>query len=342
MFLANFGIALILVIVLALLPYALAGAVGTVLFTVVLPYVAAAVFFGGFIYRVLLWARSPVPFRIPTACGQEKSLPWIKRDRLESPFTPLEAVGRMALEVVLFRSLFRNSRMEMTGGRPVYSGMKWLWIFGLIFHISFLVIVLRHLRFFTEPVFSWVNGISALDGFFEIGLPALYLTDVFFLLGVGFVLVRRIVIPKIRYISLVADYFAGLLLAAIALSGVLMRYFYPVDIQNIKMLSLGWVTFSPAAGSGIGALFSAHLFLVCVFLAWFPFSKLMHAGGVFLSPTRNLANDSRARRHVNPWNAPVKVHTYEEYEEEFRGQMQESGLPVDAPETAGTDKAEQV
>ena len=76
-------------------------------------------------------------------------------------------------------------------------------------------------------------------------------------------------------------------------------------------------------------IFYLHLFLVSFLLAYFPMSKLVHMGGVFLSPTRNLANDSRMRRHVNPWNYPVKVHTYEEYEDEFREKMKAAGIPVD-------------
>jgi len=64
-------------------------------------------------------------------------------------------------------------------------------------------------------------------------------------------------------------------------------------------------------------------------MVFIPMSKLMHMAGVFLSPTRNLANDNRMNRHVNPWNAPVKVHTYEEYEDEFRDKMKLAGLPVD-------------
>ncbi len=80
---------------------------------------------------------------------------------------------------------------------------------------------------------------------------------------------------------------------------------------------------------GIGSIFFVHLFLVCCLAAYFPFSKLMHLGGVFLSPTRNLPNNSRAVRHVNPWNPEVKFHTYEEYEDDFRVKMKEAGIPVD-------------
>jgi hypothetical protein len=77
-----------------------------------------------------------------------------------------------------------------------------------------------------------------------------------------------------------------------------------------------------------------------VLLAYFPFSKLMHFGGIFLSPTRNLTTNSRAVRHINPWNYPVQIHSYEEYEEEFREKMVDVGLPVDKPlESAAQDKA---
>jgi hypothetical protein len=102
-----------------------------------------------------------------------------------------------------------------------------------------------------------------------------------------------------------------------------------VDLLGVKELSLGWIGFHPVVPKGVGLSFYVHLFLVSVLLAYFPMSKLMHMGGVFLSPTRNLANNSRRRRHINPWNYPVKVHTYEEYEDEFREKMKAAGLPVE-------------
>jgi hypothetical protein len=92
---------------------------------------------------------------------------------------------------------------------------------------------------------------------------------------------------------------------------------------------MGLISLSPIIPEGIGSLFYAHLFLICTLLMYFPFSKLMHMGGVFLSPTRNMANDSRIVRHINPWNYPVHVHTYEEYEDDFREKMKKAGLPVE-------------
>ena len=66
------------------------------LFGVVFPYLAFAVFLGGFIYRVTNWAKSPVPFRVPTTSGQGKSLDWVKQDKLDCPATFWQVVGRMA------------------------------------------------------------------------------------------------------------------------------------------------------------------------------------------------------------------------------------------------------
>jgi nitrate reductase gamma subunit len=111
-----------------------------------------------------------------------------------------------------------------------------------------------------------------------------------------------------------------------------MRYFTKVDIMGVKTFTMGLATFHWTIPEGVGGLFYAHLFLVSILFAYFPISKLMHLGGVFLSPTRNMANNTRAVRHVNPWNYDVKTHTYEEYEDHFRDKMIDAGLPVEKEE----------
>ena len=113
-----------------------------------------------------------------------------------------------------------------------------------------------------------------------------------------------------------------------------MRHFFKTDVERVKESIMGLVSFRPVVSAHLGAFFYVHLFLVSVLVAYFPFSKLMHGAGVFLSPTRNLKNDSRMRRHVNPWGYPVKVHTYREYEDEFREAMIEAGIPVENEEKA--------
>ncbi len=304
------------------------------LFGVIVPYLAVLMFVVGFCCRVLNWAKSAVPFAIPTTCGQQESLPWIKQAKLENPSSKPWVIGRMALEILCFRSLFRNTKIDYSSDGPTlrFSSSKWLWMGGLAFHYSFLVIAVRHMRFFTEPVPFGVELLDKLDGILQLGVPALYVTDMLFVGAVTFLFLRRVVIPQVRYVSLVNDFFPLFLILAIGITGMLMRYFIRVDIIGIKELAMGLVTFRPVTPDGIGVIFYIHLFLVCVLLAYFPMSKLMHMGGVFLSPTRNMVACTRKYRHVSPWQYQnVQYHTYAEYEDEFRERMVEAGLPVDKP-----------
>ena len=302
------------------------------LFGVAIPYLALLIFLVGFIIKVVGWAKSPVPFSIQTTCGQGKSLDFIKHNRLEAPQTNSEVVARMALEILTFRSLFRNTKAEIHNGPHLsYESSKWLWIFALIFHYSFAVIIIRHTRMFLNPVPEFISWLEWGDGIFQVGSPTWYMTDVLIVLGVCYLFGRRIWNRNVRYISLANDFFPLVLIFAIAVTGILMRYFLrtDIDIVNIKTLAVGLVTFQPTIGAEIGAIFYIHLFLVCVLLVYFPFSKLMHLGGVFLSPTRNLKNNSRAVRYENPWNPEIKPHAYSAYEDEFREFMVDAEIPVE-------------
>jgi len=304
------------------------------LFAVVIPYAAAIVFLVGVVRRIAIWASAPVPFRIPTTCGQQHSLPWIPSGRLDNPHSALGVFGRMALEILCFRSLFRNTRTDLNAGPAlVYGSDKWLWLGALAFHWSLWIIVIRHLRFFLEPEPRWILSIRSLDGFFQIGMPVLFATDALIVAALIYLFARRLWDRKLRYITLAADYFVLLLIGAIAATGLLMRHIYKVDLQQIKDLAMNLARFHPSMPQGVGLIFYIHLFLASALLAYFPFSKLMHMGGVFLSPTRNLANNSRRRRHRNPWNYEVPVHTYQEYEDEFRQVMLAAGLPVERDES---------
>jgi nitrate reductase gamma subunit len=320
----------VVVIILVLLAYIGVKAANLhFLFGIIFPYAAFLTFILGVIYRVLKWGNSPVPFRIPTTGGQQKTLPWINHSKLDNPSTTLGVIGRMALEIFLFRSLFRNLKTEIRSGKVVYGSDKWLWLAGLAFHWSFLIVLLRHFRFFTQPVPAILHTVERVDGFLQIGVPGLFITGVILLIAVTYLFLRRIFIPQIKYISLPSDYFPLFLIIGIASSGILMRYFIRVPIVSVKELIMGLVSFSPEIPEGIGVIFYIHLFLVSTLFAYFPFSKLAHMAGVFLSPTRNLSNNSRMERHINPWNYPVKAHTYEEYEDEFREKMKKAGIPVE-------------
>jgi nitrate reductase gamma subunit len=275
------------------------------------------------------WGRTPVPFRIPTTCGQQKSFPWIKHDKFENPSTTGGVIVRMLLEVFAFRSLFRNTRTDLKGDALIHRGDKLLWFAGLVFHWSFLIVLVRHIRLFSESVPFFVRWIESLDGFLQIGVPVVFMTGIVLLLAATYLFIRRVIYPQIRYISLPADYFPLFLIIGIALSGIAMRYFLKVDVVGVKEMMVGLFTLQPVHPDGIGPVFYLHIFLVSLLFAYFPFSKLMHMAGVFFSPTRNMANTNRMVRHINPWDYPVKVHTYEEYEDHFREIMIKKGIPVE-------------
>lgn len=325
---ALYSLLAVLALVLAALACGQSEPTRVVLATAI-PYAAFSVLLVGFCYRVVRWASAPVPFHIPTTCGQQDSLAWIRPATFDNPSTRWGVLCRMAAELLLFRSLFRNNRARLSGGRLILGESASLWLASLAFHWALLLILLRHLRLFLEPVPAFVNALDCIDGFFQIGVPPLYLSDAILTAALAWLLLRRFRDPALRYLSLFSDYFALFLLLAIAVTGILMRYFTRVDVFSVKQFALSLAALRPTVPQTLGALFLCHLLLVCALAAYIPFSKLMHMGGAFLSPTRNLANNSRSRRHINPWNAPVQTHTYAEWEEEFRDKMLAAGIPVE-------------
>ena len=324
---------LLAVLALIVVPWMGVGMGMGALFGILLPYIALIIVMVGFVLRVVGWAKTPVPFCIPTTGGQQKSLPWIKNSPWDNPYTKGGVVMRMVFEVLTFRSLFRNTavKLEQDGPKVAYSSEKLLWLFALIFHYCFLVILLRHLRFFLAPVPGAIHLVEFVDTIMQIGLPLLYQTDALILVGLLFLLARRVFDGKVRYISLMQDYFPLLLLIAIVGTGMWMRYGTKVDVIAVKELTMSLVTLHPKMPTNpVDPMVLVHLTLVCALFIYFPFSKLMHMGGIFLSPTRVLPNASRRAMWINPWNDPsIKPHSYEAYEDDFREKMIEAGLPVE-------------
>jgi len=112
--LMNVLLSLIVVVLLGGIAFLGGGAGGArVFFGVVIPYSALSIFLLGICYRVILWSLSAVPFSIPTTSGQQKTLPWIKNSRFDSPYGTFGVIVRMAMEVLLFRSLLKNSKAEL-------------------------------------------------------------------------------------------------------------------------------------------------------------------------------------------------------------------------------------
>ena len=231
------------------------------IFFALLFYLATALLVGGLAYKIYIYSRTPAPLKIPT---------------MPAPTTTTGVVMRMGREVVLFESLFKSN--------------KWIWIFGWMFHFGLLLVLLRHLRYFTEPVWGWVVLIQPFGRYAAFAMIA-------GLLGLW---ARRFLVDRVRYISTPSDHLMLALLVGIGLSGAAMSFVVHTNIVRLKEFMLGLMLFDwqPLPADPI---LLAHLSLVALLMIIFPISKLLHAPGIFFSPTRNQADNSRDTRHVAPW-----------------------------------------
>jgi nitrate reductase gamma subunit len=226
-------------------------------------YAATAILVFGVLRKIAIYARTPQPLKIPTT---------------PAPTTRLGVAMRMAREVTVFESLFKAN--------------KWTWLFGWVFHLCLFVELLWHLRYFTEPVWFFVPLLHWFTTFTGFGMVA-------GLLGLWS---RRFLVDRVRYISGPSDHLMLALLVAIGGSGIAMRYLAHTDIVALKAFFLGLMRFSwqPLPNDPV---LLAHLALVALLMIVFPVSKLLHAPGVFFSPTRNQVDNPREKRHVAGWSA---------------------------------------
>ncbi|MEE3287865.1 MAG: respiratory nitrate reductase subunit gamma [Pseudomonadota bacterium] len=227
---------------------------------------AAAGLLAGLLYRIIRYVRTPVPLVIPTT---------------PAPTTRIGVAARMTREVVLFQSLFKGS--------------KWTWLFGWLFHFGMLIALLRHLRYFTEPVWWWVSMLQ------WAGIYA----GIVMALGLAGLWARRLLVDRVRYISAPSDHLMLALLLAITGSGLVMKYWVHADIVALKAFTLGLITFDwqPLPADPV---LLVHLTLVILLMVVFPFSKLLHAPGVFFSPTLNMKDTPREHRHVAEWAEDIR------------------------------------
>ncbi len=229
-------------------------------------YFAVIVLVAGVGYKIYEYARTPAPLKVPT---------------MPAPLTRGGVVLRLMGEVVLFRSLFRSN--------------KWIWLFGWMFHFGLLLVLLRHLRYFTDPVWGWV---ALLQPFGKYAAFAM-------VIGLIGLLVRRFTVERIRYISNPSDYLMLALLLLIGVSGMMMTFVVHTDIIQLKAFFLGAMSFGwqPIPSDPILLL---HLTAVFLLMIIFPYSKLLHAPGIFFSPSRNQVDNSREKRHLAPWAAELE------------------------------------
>jgi nitrate reductase gamma subunit len=218
-------------------------------------YGAFAVFVIGTGLRLGQWLATPVPWRIPTT---------------PAPTTRAGVGLRLARETVLFESLWKASPAT--------------WVLAWPFHVGLAVVLLGHLRFFTEGWWLWVLHLAAWG----------WLASAATLAGLLGLWGRRLAVDRVRYISAPSDHLMLALLVALVASGMALKYLDPVDLLATKGFVRGLLTLdlAPLPAHGLLVL---HLGLVAALLAVFPFSKLLHAPGLYLSPTRNQVDDARER-----------------------------------------------
>lgn len=231
----------------------------------VLFYIATAVFVLGLAFKIRDYARTPAPLKIATT---------------PAPLTPAGVGWRLTREVVFFESLFKSS--------------KWTWIFGWMFHAALLLVVLRHVRYFQEPVWLLIALIQPFGTYAGFAMVA----------GLAGLWARRFLVDRVRYISTPSDHLMLALLIAIGLTGLGMRFVAHTDIVAVKAFMLGLMYFNwqPLPADPV---LLVHLSLVALLMIIFPISKLLHAPGLFFSPTRNQTDNPREARHVAAWAAAL-------------------------------------
>ncbi len=232
----------------------------------ILFYLATLLFVVGLLQRIRTYAATPAPLKIPTT---------------PAPTTTSGVVLRMTREVVFFESLFKAN--------------LWIWSMGWLFHASMALVVLRHLRYFTDPVWGWVAAIQPFGMYAGLTMLA----------GLCGLWARRLIVERIRYISTPSDHLILLLLIGIAASGLTMKFVAHTDVIAVKNFFQGWMAFSfqPLPSDTVLVL---HLLSVVALLVIFPISKLLHAPGVFFSPTRNQTDNPREQRHLSAWAAKLE------------------------------------
>lgn len=234
----------------------------------ILFYAATGLLLVGLGYRIYQYWKTPAPLKIPTT---------------PAPTTRAGVVYRLGREVVFFESLFRST--------------KWTWLFGWVFHFGLLLVLLRHLRYFTDPVWMWVALIQPFGKYAAFAMVA----------GLVGLWARRLFVDRVRYISAPSDHLILALLVAIGGTGIMMTFVTRTDIITVKEFFRSLMTFSWGSVPTLPGDFFLliHLLLVAMLMAVFPYSKLLHGAGVFFSPTRNQVDNPRERRHLAPWAAQL-------------------------------------
>jgi len=231
-------------------------------------YSVGLIFVIGVVLRIYQYSVTPQPIKIMLT---------------PAPLTKSGAFARVLGEVFFFKSLFKSNKAT--------------WVFGYLFHISFFLLIFMHfLRHFiySNPLPWWYNI------FVSIGIVC----GIVMVLSLFLLLMRRVVIERVKFISLFQDYLILVLLMLIGLAGLSLNYVLTpsaltvVDNQLDPYMN-GLLTFQ-FTNIPSNPLFLIHYTLVMLLILYIPFSKVMHFVGIFFSPTRNMADNPIEERYYRP------------------------------------------
>lgn len=192
-------------------------------------YLAYAAFWIRFLTHALVWRRAARRLKEPVA---------------NMPRSRMKACALTAVDVILFGRLFKVNAA--------------LWFGEWVFHVSFLLVLLRHLRFLLNPVPGWVWSVQTAGLIAGYVLPA----------SLAYILVIRLLTKREKYAA-PANVFLLALVLVISSLGILMRQWFTPNLVDVKLFMLGILCMKPAPAPG-SLLFAAHFLLVLVLVLFVP------------------------------------------------------------------------
>jgi len=196
---------------------------------------------------ILTWAYYLTMLLFIVSYVQKISLLLRKREGLPATARAgitLPVAASAAVDILLLRRLFFSN--------------AFLWLGEWLFHVCLALVMVRHLRFFLEPVPSCVAALQTPVTIAGYLLP----------LSLIYIFIAKLVIEKKSYIAS-SNFFLLALLLLSGISGLLMKLWFRPDLVGIKWFSLGMVTFRPVEVPH-SPLFIIHFVLFLIVFAYLP------------------------------------------------------------------------
>lgn len=160
-------------------------------------------------------------------------------------------------EVDLGRYLFKGI-FDILSFRRLLAVNGALWIGEWLFHVSLLLVAIRHLRYFLDPIPHWIWVMQPL------GIMGGYVLPV----ALAYIIIVKILIERKKYVS-TGNFFLLALIFAMSATGLLMKTTYRPDVVAVKDFILGAVILRPVMPPE-SVSFLIHFALFLIFFAYLP------------------------------------------------------------------------